>query len=164
MDAAIEAGYRPGIIGLACALHGRYYAREWSFGPVFEAKVAQGMSELVLRYDPRRDVVLSAWDGDHLLGTVTIDGGDPRNPPRTAHLRWFIVDAAARGSGLGRRLISRAIEFARGSGQESIYLWTFDGLRAARKLYDDAGFALVEQHVGTTWGTSVTEQRFELRL
>jgi GNAT superfamily N-acetyltransferase len=164
MDAVIEAGYRPGIIGLVSALQARYYAREWSFGPSFEAKVAQGISELVLRYDPAHDLLLSAWDGDRLLGTVTIDGGDPRNPPRTAHLRWFIVDAAARGAGLGRRLISRAVEFARASGQDAVYLWTFDGLRAARKLYDDAGFVLVEQHVGTTWGTAVTEQRFELRL
>ena len=164
MQSAIESGYRPGLIGLVSALQARYYAEEWKFGPAFEAKIATEMSELVLRYDPRRDAVLSAWEGGTLLGSVTIDGGDPRNPPRTAHLRWFIVDGRARGTGLGRRLVTRALRFARESGNEHVYLWTFDGLHAARKLYDDAGFVLVEQLVGKTWGTAVTEQKFVLRL
>jgi hypothetical protein len=35
-------------------------------------------------------------------------------------------------------------------------------LDAARRLYDDAGFVLVEEQVGETWGTRVTEQRFVL--
>ncbi len=164
MDIAIEAGPRPGIAGLVSALQARYYAQEWGFGAVFEAKITRGMAEFLARYDPGRDVTLSAWQDDRLLGSVTLDGSDPENPPGAAHLRWFIVDAAARGAGLGRRLITRAVGFARETGKDSVYLWTFDGLRAARALYDEAGFELVEQHLGATWGTPVTEQRFVLRL
>lgn len=54
--------------------------------------------------------------------------------------------------------------FARASGRPGIYLWTFAGLDAARRLYDDFGFRLVEEQAGETWGTRVTEQRFVLEL
>jgi glycerol-3-phosphate dehydrogenase len=43
-------------------------------------------------------------------------------------------------------------------------LWTFDGLEAARHLYEKAGFRLAHQQRGTQWGIAVDEQRFELEL
>jgi hypothetical protein len=42
-----------------------------------------------------------------------------------------------------------------------VYLNTFKGLDAARALYDRAGFRLVAEATGSTWGREVTEQRFE---
>lgn len=45
-----------------------------------------------------------------------------------------------------------------------VHLWTFEGLHAARHLYDTAGFRLVEQRRGSQWGTEVTEQKFALVL
>jgi len=43
-------------------------------------------------------------------------------------------------------------------------LWTFEGLHAARHLYEKSGFQLVEQYRGTQWGTEVNEQQFLLQL
>jgi hypothetical protein len=54
--------------------------------------------------------------------------------------------------------------FCREMAYGKVYLWTFDGLHAARHLYEAMGFKLVEQHKGGQWGTEVTEQRFELQL
>ena len=71
---------------------------------------------------------------------------------------------ALRGKGIGNRLMGTAIDFCRNRGYGKIYLWTFDGLDAARHLYEKVGFALVEQFTGTQWGTEVEEQRFELVL
>jgi hypothetical protein len=45
-----------------------------------------------------------------------------------------------------------------------VYLWTFEGLDAARHLYEKYGFKLVEEYEGTQWGTTVVEQKFELNL
>ena len=45
-----------------------------------------------------------------------------------------------------------------------IYLWTFEGLLAARHLYEKYGFVLAEEHIGEQWGTQVKEQKFVLRL
>lgn len=41
-----------------------------------------------------------------------------------AHLRWFIVDDSARGSGAGRTLLAKALDFARRQGFAETHLWT----------------------------------------
>jgi GNAT superfamily N-acetyltransferase len=157
-------GFRPGLIGDVVALHARYYAESWGFGTSFEARIAAGMAALAGRYDPAQDLILSAADGGRTLGAVTIDGSDPAAPEGLLHLRWFILGEGARGRGLGRALLDEALAFSRGTGRPGVYLWTFAGLHAARRLYDGAGFRLVEEHPGDTWGTRVTEQRFLLRF
>lgn len=161
---ALTAGWRPGLLGDVVALQARYYAEAWRFGPFFEAKLARELAEFAGRYDPRRDLILSAYDDARLTGSVTIDGSDPAAPGQLLHLRWFIVDGAARGRGVGRALVDAGLSFARASGRPGVYLWTFAGLNAARRLYDDAGFRLVEENAGETWGTRVTEQRFVLEF
>ena len=60
-----------------------------------------------------------------------------------AHLRWFIISDILRGKGVGRKLINRAIDFCKSKGYKKTYLWTFDGLNAARHLYENAGFKLI---------------------
>ncbi len=160
----LREGWTPGVVGDVVSLQARYYAREWRFGAFFEAKLAAEVAAFVRRYDPEVDLLLSALRADRVIGSVTIDGGDPGRPDGLAHLRWFIVDDGVRFKGLGRRLISRALDFARRTGRAGVYLWTFSGLDAARRRYDGAGFRLVHEAAGDTWGTRVTEQRFELRF
>ena len=161
---AIGYGWVPGIVGEIVRAHSVYYAREWGFGPVFEAKVAGGLAAFLERYDPHRDRLIHAHDGDIFLGSVVIDGADPDLAPGMAHLRWFVVTDAARGRGLGRRLMIEAVGFLASSGAASCYLDTFAGLDAARHLYEAVGFRLTEEQAATSWGTPVTEQRFVLTL
>jgi len=99
---------------------------------------------------------------DRVEGSITIDGihGDDNG----AHLRWFIMSDALRGKGAGNKLMDTAVEFCRDRNYGRVYLWTFEGLDAARHLYEKAGFELAEQFSGNQWGTEVTEQRFELVL
>jgi hypothetical protein len=42
-----------------------------------------------------------------------------------------------------------------------VYLWTFDGLTTARRLYESRGLHLVEDILGETWGRPLREQRLE---
>lgn len=133
----IREGWLPGSLGRVIGLHGTYYAAHWGFGAFFEAKVARELAEFIGRYDAARE---------------------------GAHLRWFIVSDALRGRGAGHRLMDAAVDFCRRQRYPRIYLWTFAGLHAARHLYEQAGFALVEERRGSRWGTEVTEQRFELQL
>ena len=160
----VHRGWRPGLLGDVVALQARYYAEAWGFGPFFEAKLAREMAAFAGRYDPSRDLILSTATAEQTTGSITIDGSDPAAPDGYLHLRWFILGDGLRGRGLGRALMTEALAFARELERPGVYLWTFAGLDAARRLYDDAGFRLAEEQVGETWGTRVTEQRFVLEL
>ncbi|MBV9482857.1 MAG: GNAT family N-acetyltransferase [Acidobacteria bacterium] len=160
MGIIVQHGWRPGIIGDVVSAHTVYYAREWGFGPVFEAKVAREMAAYLDRYDLARDRLFRIDRDGTLLGSLTIDGSDPELPSGDAHLRWFIVADAFRGTGVGRLLMNAAQAFLDQAGFQSYYLTTFAGLDPARRLYEDAGFALTAERPSLIWGTTVIEQRF----
>jgi GNAT superfamily N-acetyltransferase len=155
-------GYIPGVIGRVAELHGAYYHAHWGFGLFFEAKVAIELSEFFKRYDEARDGFWTVLVGNRVEGSITIDG--IHDESEGAHLRWFIISDALRGKGAGNQLMNTAIRFCKDKGYNKIYLWTFDGLGAARHLYEKAGFKLVEERKGTRWGSEVKEQRFECSL
>ena len=158
----IVRGYVPGALGRVAELHGVYYHDHWKFGLFFEAKVAVELSEFLNRYDQSRDGFWTASVDGRVEGSIAIDG--IHGESEGAHLRWFIMSDALRGKGAGNRLIKAAVSFCKSRHYSKIYLWTFDGLGAARHLYEKAGFKLVEEHKGTQWGTEVKEQRFGLFL
>ena len=56
------------------------------------------------------------------------------------------------------------MDAARSDGARGLYLWTFAGLEAARRVYEGVGFRLVREAPDETWGRTVTEQRWELRF
>jgi hypothetical protein len=56
-----------------------------------------------------------------------------------------------------------ALQFCRQKKFPLVYLSTFAGLDAARRLYEKAGFRLRAEGEGDHWGKTVVEQAFELR-
>lgn len=155
-------GYRPGALAGIVALHMRYYAGAWTFGLAFEAKVASELAEFLQRMDGERDLLLVAYEAGEPVASIVMDvsGGGEGG----AHLRWFIVGDAMRGSGLGRDLLARALDHCDRLGCSRIWLTTFAGLDAARTLYERAGFALVAESEVDQWRGGVREQRFERHL
>ncbi|MBK1713245.1 GNAT family N-acetyltransferase [Rubrivivax gelatinosus] len=157
MSVTIQEGYSPGCIGRIAQLHAEYYNRSNGFGAEFEAKVAQELGAFCLAYKRGRDGLWLAI-GSSVEGSVAIDGS--RGTEQGAHLRWFITSDVLRGQGIGKLLLSRAIAFADDAKYKHVHLWTFDGLPAARHLYEAHGFQLAEERPGARWGKTVLEQRF----
>ncbi|MBN2031852.1 MAG: GNAT family N-acetyltransferase [Deltaproteobacteria bacterium] len=158
----MSVGYTPGSLGRIAEIHAIYYHDHWGFGLFFEAKVATDLAEFLKRYDETRDGLWTVFVDGRIEGSIAIDGIHAES--EGAHLRWFIVSEVLRGKGLGNQLMETALRFCRRKGYEMIYLCTFEGLSAARHLYEKHGFELVEEHWGTQWGTDVNEQRFECRM
>ena len=159
---AIHSGYRPGVIGRVAEMHAAFYARHWGFGQFFESKVATGIAEFTGRLTEPGNQIWTAVQNDRIVGSIAIDGQDLGN--NQAHLRWFILDDGCRGSGVGRQLMAQAMAFCDQRGFAATQLWTFQGLNAARKLYESFGFALVHEEAGQQWGSKVVEQQFSRRL
>jgi GNAT superfamily N-acetyltransferase len=155
----VHPGPVPGAIGRIVELHARYYHASVGFGLPFETKVAREMCLFRERFDAARDGQWLAMDGGVIEAAITIDGlhGDTEG----AHLRWFIASDRARGTGIGNVLMEAAMAFCDARQYGRVYLWTFEGLHAARHLYERHGFRLVHQQRGAQWGTEVNEQRFE---
>lgn len=157
MDDVTFSDWRPGGLSKLCALQSEYYAREWGFDERYESVVTGDISEFLRRRDPHWDFVqLAVRDGD-VMGGIVIDSLDRQ----TAQLHWFILHEALRGGGIGGRLVENAMAFVRDRGFPRVFLSTFEGLDAARRLYEKAGFVLTEQKYANTWGRPVNEQRFD---
>ena len=155
-------GYIPGAIGRIAELHAIYYHQKWGFGKFFEAKVASELSEFINRFNQAQDGFWTVCLNDQVEGSITIDGIKAES--EGAHLRWFILSSKLRGRGFGNKLMEEAIRFCKKRQYRRVYLWTFEGLDAARHLYEKFGFSLVYEQEGRQWGTKVDEQKFILEL
>ncbi len=137
---AIRHDLRPGDIGSLIRAHGLVYAREYGFDYTFEAYVAGPLAEFARAPSSRQRLWLAEQDG-RLAGCIAI----VEHSPDIAQLRWFLVDPACRGAGLGTRLLDEAIAFCRACGYRSVILWTVSALTAAARRYEAAGFRKVEE-------------------
>jgi GNAT superfamily N-acetyltransferase len=155
-------GYAPGLIGRIAEMHAKYYSEHWNFGAYFEAKVATELAAFICDYNEEKDRIYSVSIDGVIEGSIAIDGTSETE--NVAHLRWFIVSDDLRGKGAGNLLMKKAMAFCRNCGYDSVYLWTFRGLSAARHLYEKYGFRLTEERSGKQWGTLVTEQRFDAKI
>jgi len=152
-------GFVPGAIGRITEMHAEYYRRHWGFGLFFEAKVTTELAEFLCRFEKERDGFWTVLRGERVEGAIAIDGREAAT--EGAHLRWFILSPEFRGLGWGRRLLTEAVSFCDRQGYRQTFLWTFEGLDTARRLYEASGFRLVSQTEGEQWGSRVVEQRFE---
>ena len=84
-----------------------------------------------------------------------------RQDATTAKLRMLYVEAETRGLGLGSRLVDECLNFARQAGYTRMVLWTNSVLLAARRIYERAGFSMLEEEphhsfgkdlIGQVWG------------
>lgn len=82
----------------------------------------------------------------------------------TARLRLLLLEPAARGEGLGRRMVDACIAFAREAGFREVVLWTHAKLIAARAIYAAAGFKLKETWTHDDFGAPEVSETWRLRL
>ncbi|KAI1424282.1 acyl-CoA N-acyltransferase [Xylaria sp. FL1777] len=149
----------PGDMGLIINRHAVFYEQLLGWGPGFEIDVARVAVDFLDNFDPNleRAFIAESIETSELIGSAALF--KHRKEANTAQLRLLLVDAAARGTGLGTKL------FARESGYAKIALWTFSTLEGARRLYQRAGFQLVSTSKEQDhWGVKMNLELWELAL
>ena len=83
--------------------------------------------------------VLVAYEGDQILGTLTLVVFRIPTGVR-AWIEDVVVDEAGRGKGVGEALNRRALEIARSKGAKTVDLTSRPSREAANRLYQRIGF------------------------
>jgi len=150
----------PGDLGWVVHRHGVLYASEYGWDETFEGLVAQIVADYTRDRDDRRE---SAWiaevDGEP-AGSIFCT----KREENVAQLRLLLVEPGSRGLGIGGRLVDECIRFARRAGYRQMILWTNDVLITARRIYEKAGFTLVEEGPHESFGKELVEQTWVLTL
>ena len=151
---------RPGDLGWVVDRHARLYAEEQGWDARFETLVARIVAEMTAAPDPARERCWIAERAGQRLGCVFL----ARDDAETARIRLLLVEPAARGTGLGRRLVEAAVAFARRAGYREVVLWTHRELHAARRIYAGVGFRKTEEWLHHDFGPVSTGETWRLAL
>jgi len=153
-------GHQPGDMGWVVHRHGVLYAQEYGWDETFEALTADIVCRFIRNYDAKRERCWIAEIHSAIAGCVFL----VKKSEKVAQLRMLLVEPAARGHGLGARLVDECIRFARQAGYRKIMLWTNDVLHTARHIYEQRQFRLVSQERHHSFGRDLTGQTWELAL
>jgi len=152
--------HRPGDMGWVVQRHGELYWKEYGYDERFEALVAGIVAEFIGKFDARRERCWIAERNGERLGAVFL----VKQSGQVAKLRLLILDPAARGLGLGKRLVQACIRHARRCGYRKLVLWTQSDLFAARAIYEKTGFRLVGSEPHRSFGKSLIGEYWERKL
>jgi GNAT superfamily N-acetyltransferase len=150
----------PGDIGWVIMRHGAIYADEYGWNEQFEALVAEVAAAFLRKHDPACERAWIAEVNGEKVGCVFL----VRYSEDIAKLRLLLVEPSARGMGVGKRLVSECIDFAKRSGYTRMILWTNNVLHSARKIYEAFGFQLIHSEPNDEFGPDNVAETWELIL
>jgi DNA-binding MarR family transcriptional regulator/N-acetylglutamate synthase-like GNAT family acetyltransferase len=152
--------HQSGDMGWVVYRQGVLYAQEYGYDETFEALTAEIVAKFIQNYDAKRERCWIAERDGEIVGSVFLVSGSKT----VAKLRLLYVEPAARGLGIGGRLVSECVRFARQAGYTKVKLWTQSELDAARHIYKKAGFHVAEKKKHHSFSKDLVAETWELAL
>lgn len=159
-SAVVLRAHRPGDIGWIVSRNGALYAEEYGWSIEYEALAAEIAGLFIKTFDPARERCwIAEVDGKRVGSVMLVNAGDG-----IAKLRLLLVEPDARGLGVGKALVGECIRTAHELGYTSMTLWTQSILTAARGIYKQAGFCLVDEKPHHSFGKDLVGETWEMAL
>ena len=160
MDIYTIRTMKPGDLGYVVSSHMILYEAEYNFDYSFEYYVGNDVMAFGKHFDSQKENLWVVESRLERVGSVAI----VNNGKGVAQLRWLLIEASARGNGIGEKLVDIAVSFAREKHYKKIILMTADFLAAAKKLYEKFGFRQISSQKEEKWGRQVHIEYLELML
>ncbi|OIV42196.1 bifunctional helix-turn-helix transcriptional regulator/GNAT family N-acetyltransferase [Flavobacterium johnsoniae] len=150
----------PGDIGYIIYLHGFIYGNESNFSNEFEKYVIKTFYNFLENYSAEYDRIWMAEYNNKIVGCIAIQ----HQSEEEAQLRWFLLDPAFRGLGIGKKLLTDAVDFCKEKKFKNVFLLTTSLQDKALEMYKKAGFELTESTEVKQWGKTFNDERYDLKL
>lgn len=115
-------------------------------GTVYFDPTTDALFEL---FREKRSAYFVAQIDDQLVGGVGIFPTEGL-PADTCELVKMYLVPSARGTGLGKKLIEKSLDFARETGYKKVYLESMPELQKALKVYEKFGFEYLKGPLGNS--------------
>ncbi len=152
--------HQTGDMGWIVHRQGVLYAEEYGYDERFEALVAEIVAKFVQHHDSKRERCWIAERDGAIAGSVFLVSSSKT----VAKLRLLYVEPWARGLGIGGRLVSECVRFARQADYKKMVLWTQSELDAARHIYQKAGFRVVHKERHHSFGKDLVAETWEMEV
>jgi DNA-binding MarR family transcriptional regulator len=149
-----------GDMGWIVHRQGALYAQEYGWDERYEALAAKIVAKFIEHFDSRRERCWIAERNGEIVGSVFL----VKHSRTIAKLRLLYVEPSARGLGIGARLVSECVRFARQAGYKKITLWTQSNLHAARRIYKSQGFRVGTKKRHHSFGHDLVAETWDLKL
>jgi DNA-binding MarR family transcriptional regulator/GNAT superfamily N-acetyltransferase len=152
--------HQPGDLGWIVNRQAILYVEEYGWDGTYEGLAAEIVAQFIKNYDPKRERCwIAEKDGAKVGGVLVAKASE-----EVAKLRLLHVESEARGLGIGKRLVEECVRFSRQVGYQKITLWTQSILHAARHIYTQVGFRVVNEEQHQSFGKDLTAETWELNL
>lgn len=152
--------HQSGDMGWIVHRQGVLYAQEYGYDEHFEALVAEIVAKFVQHFDAQRERCWIAEKDGEIVGSIFLVA----QSKTVSKLRLLYVEPSARGLGIGSRLVTECVRFARRAGYKKMILWTQSDLDAARHIYKKAGLRVIEKKPHHSFSKDLLAETWELSL
>ena len=151
---------RAGEFGLLVSRQAQLFAHGYGWDRTFEALLAQQVACFAQGHDARREVCWVAEQNGLLVGSALVATASDKQ----ADVRMLYVEPDVQRLGIGTQLINECVRFAKRAGYRSLSAQSESSLDAARRLFTQAGFAMLAAVPERRFGRDLVIEKWERGL
>lgn len=136
------------------------FGGEFNFLDSSHPYAEKAQREFAATWQRSKDFMLVAKADDRFVGTITFMGGENG----VGRLRFLMVEPDMRGKGLGKAIVTTALEWAKDMGYSHIWLSTHSVLDTARAMYAKLGFVKTSEEPADEVCIGAMEEVWEIDI